>query len=523
MKFTPLGKIAWQETKVPIHPGNPHKQPFWNEFAQRFIFTPSFDFNENENASIYKFTLTSNTGSQSYSFITDKPWKPLTPIWTKLPFGNFHLKVEALNSKNEILAISGERDFLKSTPFNGPYFNTANNYRESGTRCLEDLFHQDKFQTWLESGEPNKDYPLWVHPTKIIGAVVRGMALYSKLTGQSSQAEQAIKIAKTAADFLFALREKEGQPLEFWPPTYWNGVPRGNHPIYVNQIMTHYPSEGARAFLDLFDISKEEKYFSAAIQIAKTYKKLQLENGTWPQLFNIHTAEEATPHLLIPTAVILFLDRLIEDYNQTQFQEMRDKAFKWCLENPIKTYDWHGQFEDTRPKQPYKNMSRAESVEMAILLFKESKKTPEYLELAKECLRFAEDGFVVWDKNDPVLQKDWFKPGSSWNGNDSETLKDWFLPCVMEQYAFFTPINASSSFVIIGFLEAYKTTGEKIYHAKAVSLANALTIAQQYHGGGEIPTHLRRTLPEKNWINCSVNTATTLINYSDLLAEKVDY
>ena len=77
--------------------------------------------------------------------------------------------------------------------------------------------------------------------------------------------------------------------------------------------------------------------------------------------------------------------------------------------------------------------------------------------------------------------------------------------------------------MILAYLKAYETTGEPIYHAKAVALANALTQAHASHGGGEIPTHLRKNLPELNWINCGVYPAISLIEYAEVLGKEIDY
>jgi len=59
--------------------------------------------------------------------------------------------------------------------------------------------------------------------------------------------------------------------------------------------------------------------------------------------------------------------------------------------------------------------------------------------------------------------------------------------------------------------------GVSVYLAKAVALANALTIAQRYWGGGEIPTHLRSVMPEPNWMTASLYTAISLMRNADLL------
>ena len=129
-------------------------------------------------------------------------------------------------------------------------------------------------------------------------------------------------------------------------------------------------------------------------------------------------------------------------------------------------------------------------------------------------MRLVEDGFVIWDASDAVTREALFKPGSRWSGLDPDFGLDWFLPAAVEQYAFFTPINASSADLIEAWLAAYKATGRRDYLAKAAALATTLTVAQRYFGGGEIPTHLRQVQPELNWLNCSVEAADTLLRHA---------
>ena len=168
-------------------------------------------------------------------------------------------------------------------------------------------------------------------------------------------------------------------------------------------------------------------------------------------------------------------------------------------------------------------MSKNEAVEMAILLLDRAKENKVYVELAKEILRYAEDQFIVWSKNDPVLRWDWFKKDSKWNGTTRDGGCDWFVPCALEQYKFYTPIGSSNRLMVIVFLKFFEVTGQAIYHAKAEALANTLIIAQNFHGGGEIPTHLRRNLPELNWINCGVYPALTLIMFDEILNQEIQY
>lgn len=520
--LTPFGKIAFKESLQPVRPGQPEKRPFWNHYSKRFIYAPAFDFQKLESAPHYRFTAISEIDSQQYSFTAEVPWAPLAPIWGDLPCSVIQLKVEALDAKNgRVIDIIGEKEFLKSPHFNNYSQVKTYPYRESGFRSLKDLLHQPKIQYWLENGEPDPDYPLWVHPTKIMGAVAQGMIHYAKIFPEEEDSDQALKMAGMAANFLLSMVEPKGSPLEFWPPTFWDGVHRGNHPVYHNEIMTNYPADGAMVFWDMFKFTHDEKYVEAARRIADTYLKTQNEEGTWPQLLNTETGEAVGEHKLIPTSVIDLFDRLSDEYGLKKYKTAREKAFQWCLENPVKTFNWQAQFEDTRPQKLYKNLSRHEATKVATLLFRQSREDESFLKMAKEILRFAEDQFVVWETDDPVTAYSWFREGSRWDGTTREDGCDWFIPCALEQYKFYTPISASNISMVIAFLEAYKTTGESIYHAKAKALANTLSIAQQFHGGGEIPTHLRKNLPELNWINCGVYPALMLIKYADILSKDV--
>ncbi|MDH3251253.1 MAG: hypothetical protein OEM41_00600, partial [Ignavibacteria bacterium] len=312
---------------VPVHPGIPGSRPFWNRYAKRFIYAPAFDIAPVDHTALFRFAAVSDADGEEHVFEAEHPWVPLTPLWKELPPGRITLRVTSEGTPTGTLV--DERTFLKSTPFSGVIPPPAYDYAESGLRCLEALFRQPTFQTWLTHGRPDSTYPLWVHPTKLMGAVVAGMTAYAGLVNNPDTASQAITIARTAADFLLQMREPAGTPFEYWPPTYWDGVPRDIHPVYQKQLMTHYPAEGAMAFLDLYDVTKEERYMDAAVRIADTYVKTQLQEGTWPQLVDRKSGSAASTHRLIPTYVIRFFDRLRDSYGLLQYQESRQAAFTW--------------------------------------------------------------------------------------------------------------------------------------------------------------------------------------------------
>lgn len=510
---------ARRQALEPIHRGFPGVRPFWNKHSVRFIYAPAFDFAEHPDADCYRFVIRSKTDSSVVSFKTAKPWVPLTPVWNRLGDDSLALTVEALDAPDgKAIETVGRRDLIKSTPFPGIKNKPAYPYRESGYRTLKALLHEDKVQYWLEQGQPDPAYPLWCHPTKIMSALIIGMIHYATCFPEAGDRDQAVEIAEIVVDFLLAMAQPPGSPLEYWPPTYWDGVPRQNHPYFRGELMTNTPAIAAEMLLDFYDFTKDDAYFTAARRIADTYAKTQQAGGTWPQLVYITSGEAVKPHKLVPTMVIELYDRFFEQYLVSDYENSREKAFDWVMQHPMQTYNWQAQFEDTRPRSRFKNLSREEPSEFARILLKSSNDHPQYIDMAKELIRFAEDQFVVWEPTDPVLGYPWFPKDSRWNGTTRAGGFDWFIPCTMEQYAFYTPIARSSQLMILTYLKAYEVTGEAVYHAKAVALADALTRAQEYHGGELIPTHLRKNLPEANWINNAVYPAITLIEHAEILS-----
>jgi maltose/maltodextrin transport system substrate-binding protein len=407
---------------------------------------------------------------------------------------------------------------MKSPHFRGITGTPAYLYRESARRCFADLFGQEKVQNWLTAGEPYPFYPKWIYPAKMMGSLAAGMAQYARLVEDEAAKAAILTVARRSANFLISRSEPAGAPWEYCPPTFWDGVNRDIHPVFMGELMTSEPAETGMCYLDLYESSRDTAYLGAALRIARTYMNTQLPNGTWYQRIDTKTGKPLEPALMVPVAVIVFFDRLLARYGREELGAARERAFRWCMEHPMVTFNWEAQFEDTRPRDQYKNQSHREAVMFAALLFRESRFRPEYLPRAIELLRWGEDSFVVWDRTDPVLTSFWFKPNTRWNGNDPYFGSDWFVPCAVEQYAFFTPINGSSAGFMDAFADAFRATGDTVYLAKAVALANTLTIAQRYWGGGEIPTHLRTVMPELNWMNASLQTAMSLLRNADLLS-----
>ncbi|MCK3684365.1 hypothetical protein [Maribellus sp. YY47] len=499
INYTDINKKTAQESLNPIRPGIPDKVPFWNKYSQQFIYAPSFDVSPIKYAVEYKYTAMA-CDSTEYTFNSDKPYEKLSSIWDKIPVGFVKLNICGINKLGTQIGDPYTFSFYKAASFKGPYHEKVSDYKISAERALEYEFKQDYIQNWAINGTPDTaSYNLYCYPSKIIGAVVETMLEYSKISEPNK--EKALKIAINAADYLINISEKKGTPLEFFPPTY-AGKQR-TAKAFRNQFMTIYPAHTACTYLDLYDTTNRIDYKEAALNIAGTYKKLQQASGTW----KLKLWSDGSPVVnndCIPIEIIKFLDRLESQYKIKEYTDVRNKAYNWILNNALKTYNWSGQFEDVAPIEPYKNLSKDEASAFAKYLFEKKNQDKEFIKLADDLLRFCEDQFIIWEKPMP---------------REQYNVAEWITPCVLEQYACYEPIIASTANMIDAYSAGYKATKNDIYRAKAIELANTVTVSQ-HADTGRYPTYWQLNERQNkesgyiDWLNCTGYCAKIMLEIS---------
>lgn len=497
-----LNRQAVEETLNPVRPGIPGQRPFWNRYALRFIYAPAFDFREIKGAAIYQFTALSFADRETYRFEASHPWEPLTAIWERLPVGEVFLKVEGLDAAGSNLGLSGERKFYRAAPFHGPYPSPETNYKEAARRQLDYIFQQEHVQNWSNHYEPDPDYELNAYTSKMVQATITAMLKYAELHGsdQPEKAATAMRIARNAADFLIEISEPADAPLPFLPPTYTGNrlAARANQ----EKLMVNICAGVGQTYLNLFEATGESQYQEAAKRIAQTLLTIQLPSGSWPIKMRTDTGEQDTANFGIPLGIIQFLIRMESFHNDARYAVATSKAWNWILENPLKTFNWEGQFEDVQPsEEAYQLMGMHDPCSVALYLLKHRDEDASYLDTALEIIWFVEDQFVVWERPLPYAQR-------------MEPTTTWFTPSVLEQYTCYTPIDASVSRVAATFFEAYKATGDELFLLKSRTLADSLV--RQQGPDGNIPTGWDTVPPTRIrfwWLNCAVGDALFLLNY----------
>ncbi|MBQ7189624.1 MAG: hypothetical protein IJR99_09445 [Kiritimatiellae bacterium] len=571
-----LNIAAREHAKTLIRAGVPGVRPFWNVHAKAFIHSPAFEFQEVEGANEYRFTIEKAEPGRAacpqaaerrvkdnapyHSWTAAKPWLPIpADIWDSLSPGYYTLKVENLGDAT-LLSLpatersgmsaaspkkSCERTFYRAAVFHGPYPKGVCGYREAARKVYASVYNMQQVQGWKTSDDPPKGYDLYCYPAKILSSMIRALVRHSTGGAQlvatatmtdaincvPPEASDAIFLARKMADWLIAHSQPADAPLAYFPPTYW-GDRRSTAVAYAGQNMLLYPAHAALAYLELAEAltragngADSKQYRTAALAIAHTYAKLQGADGTWPLKVREKDGSPVRANRLVPGRYILGLFDRVEQAHAggsqlvataadaincvppekttagaincappEVFAQTRDRAFAYVLDGPVKTWNWDGQFEDMDPMPPYKNLQKGVAADTAIRLFALGR-IAEGCELVDWC----EDQFVVW--SDPIHNMDW---------------RNWKTPTALEQYDYYTPIDASMGDMIGAFAAAYKATGNALYLEKAKALADNVTRNQR--PDGTIPTYFD-SRKGSDWVNCMVYVANRLEFLADAMSK----
>lgn len=521
----PHGAEEWRLSAVPVRPGEPGRAAFWNTFAKRFIYAPAFDFRPVPNAARYKYEVLSLTNLVTRTFESDVPHAPLSPVWASVPVGHFELKVFGLSAEGSRLGLAGQGKYFRAAPFDGPYHEPVMPYDQSGLLALDRIIHKDYVQYWLKHRAPDPDYNYYRYPAKIFGSLIVGAVSHARGKSGTDEAATSTTLARIVADYLIGISFRLGTPLEHFPPTY------GGHRIEANRnnpkshaqlwnTISIAAAEAGHAFLDLYDHTHDEKYLEAARRIGRTYLKIQLPSGSWYLYVNSETGKPTANQITIPTAIVIYLERLKTDYAMRGLENSIGQALHWILQNPVRTFDWIAQYEDVdiRRYAPYQKMSREQACDLAIYLFRHRQTDPEMIKLAEELIRFSEDQFVTWEQMEDLVVVQAAIGGPLQPPPPAEVTKrtpgwysrNWLTPAVHEQYGFWMPSARNTGLMIETYWHAYTATKKRVYLDKAVSIANNFTRVQQLHDG-DYPTMFTK-YPMQFWINNSIYPAKVMMN-----------
>lgn len=491
-------------------PGGIDGRPFWNVNSTKFMFAPVLQFPEGPSGCTYLYTAKDIEG-KVHSFKSDTREVSLAPVWSEIPEGFVELKAEAVDADGKVRELIGERRFFKCASFPGrsAYPKKACSYRECALKALRYVYEDPMVQHWLIHGVPDPDYAHNAYPSKMIASIIRAMVYYAKL--EPSNAENAIKLARRAADYLLSITPDGDAALAGLPPTYsFDGL---NEEV-VNKVapaakgclgttMMIYPVSAGIGFLTLFDATGDEKYFNAALSIAEYYKANVLPCGSWYLLYDCKTGKPLSENICIEFRFINFFHTLYEKTGNEDWHKLELGHFDYITKECLETYKWEGQFEDVKVSGNYLNLTHFAADNMIAYISNYLSNDEKKVNEAVELMRYVEDQFVLWGR-----YPDW-----EWIKEPHHT------PAGLEQYYCYAPIDSSTAMIMNTFVNMYLLKKDRLYLEKALTLGDAIT-RMQVEESGKIPTFWigeNCSYGHFNfWINCQIGTAFNMLKLAEL-------
>lgn len=499
--YDKLNKQARTEYLKPVRPGNEGENGFWNINARKFIFAPAFDFKEEPGAGSYRYVV--STGGGTFDFKASKPNTSLAPVWNDIPVGDATLRVVALDEHGDSIREVGNRNFFRDFPFSGPYPPAARSYRECAVRALLFIHNIPALAKWAETGEPDLDYLLNIYPCKNVSATICCELMLARFV--PSCADDARQIALNAGEWLMKMCRPEGEPLAFFPPTYYSDALASGLAENKGVVMTMEACKASLAFLDLYDATGDERYMNRVKDILGTYCGIQAGDGSFPMKMSF----EGKPYNGIsarPDPLLNLITRMDKQYGIRDWEEMRIKCEKWMDEYAIPVFDMTGQFEDIQIDhiELYSNMSHWSALPYAIHMMESGSITPEQISICKDLIDFGEDQFVYWD-----------------TFANEDGIHVYETPSVGEQYYYMVPIDDSAGIMSIAWMDYYLVTGDKLALAKAKAMVDSITRVQSAVTG-MIPTGFESSWGTYSndydlvWLSCNLGAILAVLKYDQI-------
>jgi len=503
-----LNAQALVEYTRPVRPGIPGKSPFLNVrrgHNQGHMYAPNFEFGTVPGAKHYRFTVAhwdadkKVLGGKTWVFEAAEPWASLAPVWTELPVclmpgtgyspnrpektGStwLRLTVEGLDGPDGKpvgkARIGGAEvlEFRKSQPFQGPLEQPKTSLREACMQAirhaltdglaLQYTFYRDHRLPIEGPRGPALAKFQRIEQVFVAGGiwVADSMTFLARESKDPDELAMALKTARNAADTIINTANPAGWKYAGHANMVRN---RGAHwAAYLagektyEEWLADMHAKSAKGYsmmwdcrsgdpglmlLDVYDVTKDAKYLEAAKRLAAAWRDTQLPSGTWPYHVNPVTGESRGSDYP-PALTIWFLDRLAGQYGVRDYEQTADRAFQWVLENQVKPLDLRAHYHDARPG-PRSSQGALAASEIAMCLFNRASRNPEYKAMGEEIIRWIEDWFIRWEADGTVLEQ-------------SRDRAD---------------VAFTAGGVVQAYVKAYEMTGNQLFLAKALRMANRL-------------------------------------------------
>jgi hypothetical protein len=213
-----------------------------------------------------------------------------------------------------------------------------------------------------------------------------------------------------------------------------------------------------RAYLELFDATKDQKYLDGAKRIADTLVRKQREDGSWP--FRVIPGDSKVFQDVggAPVFFVEFFETLLKQTDVAEYRTAHDKALQLMLARNVERGEWGTYHEDIK-ERPTTHLSAEPMSFTARYLFRHAKQHPEYIAMGKRIVALMDEK-LVHTAGHPAAP----------------------APAVSEQSTFQHMMPGHTARYCSALAELYALTGDEQVKRKAISGINALTYMQSPAG-----------------------------------------
>ena len=213
-----------------------------------------------------------------------------------------------------------------------------------------------------------------------------------------------------------------------------------------------------KAYLALYDVTKDDRYLTGAKAIGDTLAKRQGEDGSWP--FRVVPQDGVVRQAFggAPVYFVEFFQLLAARDDNPAYRKAYERALKLMLERNVEKNLWGTYHEDIKEKA--ENYLSAEPMSFtADYLFRNAKDHPEYLDMGRKVIERMEASLVHTDGH----------PAAP-------------APAVSEQAGFQHMMPGHTARYCLALTNLYAAAGDQQAKRKALSGFNALTYMQSDRG-----------------------------------------
>lgn len=518
-----LQSLCIAELKPPV---TVIKLTSWNQASPRFLRSPTLEWKRVPRAAKYVVEISPRHSEPKHTLHTREPRADFSFCWGKLPLDKIRWMVTALDARGRFLDTTHIHSFAKADARFRPRKRHAD-WRDSGERNVRFLFNAKPPKLTLAPGETvprwavasNYDPKLPVyawHCCYMSGKFLKEVQfpaghypffieLFLEYAAHGRDARMRREAMRQAILFGRLLKKFS------WPASYqcafmpcssiglgkFGASTEGRNYTIIRSALS------AVALLDLAKATGTAAFRDHAVHIATTLLKFQRRDGSMPMRVDPKsgkaTAGFCTGAIIVAT---LFdaIEEVVSGKDRVKFSRGRERAIAWMLDNPVRTNQWDGSFEDVEAKNAFANLSNIEALQTIRYLCRHAHEDSSHARTAGRIHEWVEDQFVVYGQDDSL------------HNNPP-------LPSVFEQFACPHPMEPHTANWLDTLIPLYQVTGRKGYWDRALAAADAITEFQaedgRYHTMA--PDRILKAPPhDENWFGANAWASWALLRFARL-------